>query len=135
MTLDALLANVNAAFGWRCSSFTDVIEHLVPPERWRRLADAGGMDDGEIIGLIDIAAFLPEQLYVVTDASYTGQRGAFEVHRDGLREFAARFFAQNGAMLFDGDVLIIGIASQRIWMLHHEGVWTVLDGRAGAPTP
>ncbi len=135
MPLDALLASVNAAFGWRYLSLTDVIEHLVPPQRWRCLADAEGMDDSEIIGLIDTAAFLPEQLYVVTDASYMGQRGAFEVHRDGLREFAVRFFAQNGAMLFDGDVLIIGIASQRIWMLHHDGVWALFDSRAGAPPP
>ncbi|NHZ90986.1 hypothetical protein F2P45_18455 [Massilia sp. CCM 8733] len=135
MTLDALLTSVNTAFGWRFSSLTDLIEHLVPPERWRRLADPEGMDDREIVGLVENAAFVPEILYVVTDASYAGQRGAFEVHRDDLRDFAARYRNQNAAMMFDGDVLVIGIASQRIWMLHHEGVWTLFDGHPGAPPP
>lgn len=135
MTLDALLASVNAAFGWRFSSFTDLIEHLVPAEQWRRLADPEGMGDGAIIDLIDNAAFLPERLSVVTDASYAGQRGAFGMQRDDLREFAAGYRNQNGGMMFDGDVLVIGIASQRIWMLHHEGVWTLFDGRPAAPPP
>lgn len=132
IALDELLARVNAAFGLRVSSFTALIEHQVAASRWRRLDTPQHIDDMEITGLVDASAFLPEALYVVTDESYDKEVGAFAVHRDDLRAFAGAYRERNGVAMFNGDTLIVGIESKLIWMFHHEGVWTLFDGRRAA---
>ncbi|NHZ61490.1 hypothetical protein [Massilia genomosp. 1] len=124
--LAVLLGRVNAAFGWDFASFSALIEQLVPPGRWRRPHDPACQ------AVADSAAFLPETLYVVSDESYREGVGAFAVRRDDLSGFIRAYPERHGVDMFDSDTFIIGIDSKLVWMFHHEGVWTLFDGRRPA---
>jgi hypothetical protein len=103
----------------------DDIATIAGPVEWRPTAGWDSEDDPLVAsnaGLFD-AGFEGDTLIVV-DASFAPDRGAFLIDGADLQRLVSEHLERYGAVFFDGDVIIVEAHGSRMWLFHHEGVYT-----------
>lgn len=91
---------------------------------WTRLPGYLEMSDIEIYDVLTKEVSPIGQLIFVTDASYFDERGGFIVDSGRALEFVRSHFDFFGDIFFSTDAMIYSPTQRRVWVLHHEGVYT-----------
>lgn len=68
-------------------------------------------------------------LIVVPFASYRPDVGPFFVHSHLLTEFWSSYIETFDDYPFSGDLIIVGLSSGRVLVVHHSGLIALLEGR------
>jgi hypothetical protein len=106
----------------------DAVASVVGQLEWEKCTGWEQCRDAEIAkrsGLLQIGFDGP--LLVVTEAALTQGTGAFVVSAtEGLAKFVEQHLARFGECFFNGDVLIVDRAGTRVWLFHHEGLFTTI---------
>lgn len=63
------------------------------------------------------------EIFVITEASYRKNLGAFVIKREQVQPFVANYLTSFGERLFNGDVIIVNIDQSTVSAFHHEGVF------------
>ncbi len=86
-----------------------------------------GASDTEIIHALNNLRNFEGDLIVVTDASYLNKLGPFLVNADDIINFVTKHGENFYSDFLDTDVIIVSLESNLVWVVHHEGVYGLID--------
>jgi hypothetical protein len=98
-------------------------------ELWEEYSD---LDLAKAIGLTSAA--LEGSILVVTEVSFARGLGAFMLPASQIERFVSAHCELFGESFFNGDVIVLHASTARLWMFHHEGVFSVADLPSGGPS-
>lgn len=107
--------------------FVKIDDFFIEGTTWHSLGDVNDLSDLEIVMLLSGLEQFQEKLTVVTDASYQKDLGPFQVESSSIVDFAIKHFDLFGERFCETDVLIISFERKLAWIVHHEGVYAVVD--------
>ena len=64
---------------------------------------------------------------VITDASYRNTLGPFEVEANNIQRFIEEHNKNLGEPFLDTDIIIVSIELKLAWVIHHEGVYALIN--------
>ena len=106
---------------------------LVAKENWLSVPNWENLDDIQLYNLLEKIERPQGDLYVVTEAAYRKSKGPFCVSSDEIRGFVEEHLNTFGECFFNGDVLILSVDQNTIWIFHHEGVYSTIKAESGQP--
>lgn len=66
-------------------------------------------------------------LLIITDASYRNNLGPFEVEANNIQRFIEEHNKNLGEPFLDTDIIIVSIELKLAWVIHHEGVYALIN--------
>lgn len=114
----------------------DSLSDCIPGLEWSPLPASAASSDVEAERALGFSAQAEDEvLYFVTEASFAGQGGGFVVRQGELCGFFEEHLQRFGERVFSGgDVIVWSGERKRIWLWHHEGVFTTATfGRGSQP--
>lgn len=120
---------VRQVSGLNVESPSDLLKALegLADVRWARIDDWEEMSDLSILDNLLQFDLIAGEVYVIDEASYRDDRGAFRMESDQLRDFAEDHLKLFGQSLFNGDTFFFCPKNGRMTVFHHEGVWAAFD--------
>ena len=118
---EMVLAACTRALGRRPRALTpDAIASTIGDVAWSELPGWESMSDTEIAIRSGLHAGLVGDVLVV-EASISSRRGAFRVDVSELGSLVAQHLERYGECFFNGDVVVVQLDGERLWLFHHEG--------------
>lgn len=106
----------------------DAIADVLGDVQWNRIDDWESSSDIEIArqtGLLDVP--FAESSLIVTEASFSPDRGAFLVPASRLGDFVKEHLDAYGECFFNGDVIVADTAGHHVWLFHHDGLYALVQ--------
>ena len=101
--VDDLLVNEPVIYRW---------EEFIITEIYNKLSELKGFEG---------------DLFIVTDVSYNEGMGPFVVNSNDLEDFIKNHDDLFGEPFLDTDIIIISFEHKVAWVIHHEGIYTVVS--------
>ncbi len=95
--------------------------------------DVGGefvkLNDMESLDCLQHMREMNGELCVITDYCYKKKCGPFIVDASEINNFVKDFYAEYGEVFCSTDIIIISFAEKLIWVLFHEGICWLSEGK------
>lgn len=100
---------------------TDVFPVLHKVDNWEEKSDM------DILTEIKLEHYMTGLAYIITDMSYIRNVGLFKVNLLSINLFVQDYFSVYTECLFNGDVIFISPASNKMLIFHHDGFFILLN--------
>ncbi|XYI02097.1 hypothetical protein ACMHYB_20900 [Sorangium sp. So ce1128] len=127
--LDVAARQIESLIGSKIPTIVpDAIDDALGTLQWTSIP-TGVEDDDAMAKLLGLYSLPPDtELVVVTDVSFKDGSGAFAMSASQFGEFQAWYSDGFSERVFSGcDVIIWAPVARRLWVVHHEGVYTTVQ--------
>jgi len=107
--------------------FEKMVMENVENIHWESCLNWEAYSDIQLVKMLDQLKQLSGMSVIVTEVSYLKDFGPFICEASRLDDFSELYYHELGECLFNGDLVIINIKSDNVWIFSHEGVYTAFS--------
>ncbi|MCE5285667.1 MAG: hypothetical protein LLG02_07455 [Pelosinus sp.] len=85
------------------------------------------IEESEIFDILSKLRSFSGTLLVITDVSYRSNFGPFEIDANNFQRFIDEHYRNFGEPFLDTDIIIVSIEFKLAWVIHHEGVYALVN--------